>query len=186
MQVGIYQIRNIANGKRYVGSSIDLSTRWKKHINKLKNNKHHSILLQRAWDKYSEALFVFEILELVSRGNLTKKEFRAPLLAREQHYKDLYKSYDPEYGYDICKIAGNTLGCSWKLSEETKIKMSEARMGNKNPNFGGNKGNKNPMFGKCQSDRSKRKNRETQIKNGKNSGKNNPMSHENRVKRANA
>ncbi len=124
---GVYQIRNLINNKRYIGSAVDIDKRWKRHRHELNKGIHHSIHLQRAWNKHSNCSFVFEILEKCFRDALPRYEFRKPLLAREQYYKDLYKSYDRKYGYDICKIAGSTLGSTH--SEETRRKISESMKG---------------------------------------------------------
>jgi hypothetical protein len=62
-----------------------------------------------------------------SAETLYKKEFRALLLVREQYYKDLYQSYNPKFGYDVCKIAGSRFGT--KCSLETKMKMSISHEG---------------------------------------------------------
>jgi hypothetical protein len=56
------------------------------------------------------------------------------LLSREQHFLDLYKSYLPENGYNLCPIANSMLG--YKYSDEQKIKMSENRRGKKNQHYG--------------------------------------------------
>jgi predicted GIY-YIG superfamily endonuclease len=45
---GIYRIKNIINNKCYYGSSKHIQKRFNEHINKLKNNKHINIILQRA------------------------------------------------------------------------------------------------------------------------------------------
>ena len=117
MKSGIYLIKNILNNKVYVGSALNITKRWLGHKAELKEGKHHSCLLQRAWDKYGEQSFKFEILEEVSNPQ--------HLLAYEQVYLDYYKSYEVDRGYNICKIAGSPLGI--KHSEETKQKMSEAK-----------------------------------------------------------
>lgn len=39
---GVYGIVNIKNNKIYIGSSIDIYLRWKKHIRDLNNGSHHS------------------------------------------------------------------------------------------------------------------------------------------------
>lgn len=39
---GIYEIFNMENGKRYVGSSIDIYNRIHEHIFNLKNGKSHN------------------------------------------------------------------------------------------------------------------------------------------------
>lgn len=56
----IYQIRNIENEKRYIGSSINPNKRFEWHRRELNRNCHHSIKLQRAWLKYGEEKFVFK------------------------------------------------------------------------------------------------------------------------------
>jgi group I intron endonuclease len=124
--IGIYIIKNVLNNKVYIGSSLNIQKRWKYHIYYLKIKKHHSILLQRAWDLDGEEKFLFEILEALEDKTL--------LLQREQYYLDLYKSYIPEYGYNLCSIANSMLG--YKYSDEQKLKMSENRRGEKNQHYG--------------------------------------------------
>jgi group I intron endonuclease len=111
---GIYAIRNNINNKVYIGSTADrygFKARWKSHRTALRSNKHHNDYLQKSWNKYGEGAFTFEIIEECSKKDC---------LEREQHYLDTIK---PEY--NICKIAGNTLGR--KHSPETKIKISQNR-----------------------------------------------------------
>lgn len=114
---GVYKIENTLNGKIYVGSAVDFDSRWRQHLYQLGNNKHHSVKLQRAWNKYGGEAFVFLPLEVV--------EDMDQLLAREQHWLDELKAV--KCGYNICSIAGNTLGLP--MSEENKIKMSKLHKG---------------------------------------------------------
>ena len=72
--IGIYKSENKINGKCYVGQSIDIQNRWNIHKTHLKNNYHHNIYLQRAWNKYGEDNFKFEILELCLEDELDSKE----------------------------------------------------------------------------------------------------------------
>ena len=51
MNSGVYQILNVTTNKRYIGSSKNIVKRLKDHIKSLHSGKHHSILLQRAWNK---------------------------------------------------------------------------------------------------------------------------------------
>lgn len=95
--MGIYEIRNFHNNKVYIGSSKDIGKRWNEHIGMLKSNKHHSRHLQYAWDKYGEELFKFSILKTTKNQN--------ELFDLEQYFMDRYKSYNPEYGYNISKTA---------------------------------------------------------------------------------
>lgn len=95
--IGIYSITNCKNGKLYIGSSNNIYRRWREHKNMLHNNKHHSEHLQRAWNKYGEETFLFEIIEECDENIL---------LEREQYYIDLYSSADNFYGYNESGFAG--------------------------------------------------------------------------------
>ena len=46
---GIYMIYNTINNKIYIGSSVDIIKRMDSHLSYLRNGKHHSVHLQRAW-----------------------------------------------------------------------------------------------------------------------------------------
>jgi group I intron endonuclease len=89
---GIYKIVNIKNDKFYIGSAVDINRRWKCHRRCLKNGNHENIHLQRAYNKYGEESFVYEIVE------------KTPdILLREQHYLDMLKPWDFTIGYNIGK-----------------------------------------------------------------------------------
>ena len=96
MSCGIYKIINKVNGKFYLGSSKDIETRWDKHIYDLKNNRHHSVHLQRAWIKYGEENFIFEILENTSTEML---------LEREQTLLDTLRPFDDNNGYNMSRTS---------------------------------------------------------------------------------
>lgn len=122
-KVAIYKIQHIS-GKMYIGSALRLSSRWSEHRKRLEQNEHHSILLQRAWNKYGKDSFKFEIVELIEDKNR--------LIEREQYWMDYYKSYLPENGYNINPIAGSSFGR--KATEERLIKYRITRKG-KTPNL---------------------------------------------------
>lgn len=110
---GVYAIRNIVNGKMYIGSTINpFCRRWLCHKKRLRKGVHHNAHLQVSWDKYGEENFSFEIVEI------TKPE---QCREREGFYIELYKTLDPEYGYNIEIV--DTKG-STKRSEKTKRKLS--------------------------------------------------------------
>lgn len=92
---GIYQIRNLVNGKVYIGSSVNMYDRWCEHRSELKHNSHHSQKLQRAYNKYGEHNLIFEVIEQVDT---------LELLDKEQYYINLHNSV--ENGYNICKETG--------------------------------------------------------------------------------
>lgn len=89
---GIYTITNLINNKLYVGCTFDFNKRFKSHINRLKHNKHKNQYLQKAWIKYGEENFKFEVLVEC------EKEF---LLSEEHYWCNLLNVHNPEFGYNI-------------------------------------------------------------------------------------
>ena len=63
----VYKIINIQNAKFYIGSSVVLAARWRKHTRDLRAGKHHCPHLQSAWNKYGEDSFVFRVVEVVEQ-----------------------------------------------------------------------------------------------------------------------
>jgi hypothetical protein len=97
---GVYKIQNVVNMKIYLGSAAGKSgfySRKSKHFSLLKRNLHPNLHLQGAWNKYGEENFIFVPLKECSPEEC---------MDWEQFFIDIYS---PEY--NICKIAGNKLGC---------------------------------------------------------------------------
>lgn len=122
METCVYKIVNTANNKVYIGSTKDFNTRKRNHLSQLKNNKHGNWKLQNAWNKYGEDNFKFKIIE---KCELDER------IEREQHYMDMYKSYNDENGYNIDPNAISSIGI--KRSKETREKISKAQKGKKLP-----------------------------------------------------
>lgn len=112
-QSGIYEIVNTANGKKYVGSAIDLAGRKRLHLWNLNKGSHHSRHLQSAWNKHGEQAFEFKTLLLCSKDNL---------LMYEQRVIDAFTP-----AYNIEKTAGSALGV--KRTKEQRQKLSKALTG---------------------------------------------------------
>lgn len=113
---GIYEIRNIINNKKYIGSATSIKSRWERHRRTLRNNDHANPYLQNAWNKYGEFSFIYSILEVCPKNIL---------IEREQYYIDLLR---PEY--NIRKIASSNYGL--KKTKEMKEKMSKIMKGKQN------------------------------------------------------
>jgi group I intron endonuclease len=96
MKSGIYKIRNIINDDYYVGSAKNIVRRWDRHRCGLRNNKHENIILQRAWNKYGEENFIFEIIEECEPN---------VLLIVEQNYLDL----NPKYNIGLKASGGDNI-----------------------------------------------------------------------------
>lgn len=60
---GVYAIRNLRTGRVYIGSSINLTSRWEGHRNSLQRGDHHNAHLQESWNLDGADAFVFEVIE---------------------------------------------------------------------------------------------------------------------------
>jgi len=135
---GIYQIKSFLYPDRiYIGSAKDILSRWRSHYCNLRKGKRINNILQNHYNKYGKTDLQFSILEVCEQSELLQKE---------QHYIDTLNPY-----FNICKIAGNTLGV--RCTEEKRAKQSKLMMGNKYA-LGG-KG----LLGKIHTQQSKDKNR---------------------------
>jgi group I intron endonuclease len=119
MKSGVYIIRNVVNGKVYVGSSIQIRKRWNEHRNQLRKHRHPNPILQKAWNRYGEAQFEFGILEEVADVVL--------LCAHEQIWIERLKALAGQSGYNVAPHAGSTLGV--RPSRKTRRKLSIANKG---------------------------------------------------------
>jgi group I intron endonuclease len=62
---GIFQVKNIENGKVLLGSSLNLEGPLNRHKFLLTTGSHSNKALQKEWKEYGPNKFVFEILEVV-------------------------------------------------------------------------------------------------------------------------
>lgn len=120
MPAGIYTIFNTITNDMYIGSAINIKARWKNHRTLLSRNKHHSIILQRAYNKYGCDALDYSIIEYIDNDS--------SLIDREQVWLDFFR---PKY--NILKVAGSPSG--FKMSNETRRKMSLSRTGKKRAKF---------------------------------------------------
>ena len=120
---GIYMWTNKLNGKKYVGSSLDLRRRLLEYynVNRMLNEK--SMPINVALLKYGYTNFSFTILEICGKDSL---------MSREKHF---FEVYSPEY--NILKTPGSpTRGSGWTHSEATIESMRTAASNTfKSPEF---------------------------------------------------
>lgn len=157
--VGIYRIRNLINGKVYVGSSKGIEYRCYEHRKDLRKNQHQNQYLQNAWNKHGEPNFVFEVVELCDM---------TVLLEREQWWINNTKCASRDLGYNLCEVADKP----W-MTQEVRDKISNTLKGNVPWNKGvphtaeakakmrqkklGIKGPAHSFYGKHHSEESKKK-----------------------------
>ena len=139
----LYIIRNKVNDKFYLGSTNNYHKRKINHFSQLRCDKHHSIHLQRAYDKYGEDNFEFIIIEtcfnhlereqeLLDIINLRKDTYNISSDATGGNRKPRYKEENSNWrgGKTFCK-------CGTRINSNTKtcIKCQD-KTGKNNPFYG--------------------------------------------------
>lgn len=111
----VYGIHNTITNKWYIGSTFNLHDRIRRHKYYLLKNQHHSVKLQRSFNKYG--IEAFEIIIIEQFNNLDIEQ----LIQKEIDYINLYNSV--EDGYNIikdCRVYKN-----FKLTKEQINKVIE-------------------------------------------------------------
>ena len=108
--IGIYLIQNTVNNKCYIGQSINISKRWRRHINDAfnPNSNSYEYLLQRAIRKYGVENFTFQVILECEPSQLDENEIG---------FIKQYNSLIPN-GYN-CSIGGQGGSSFVKLNEQT-------------------------------------------------------------------
>lgn len=158
--VGIYKIENLCNNKKYIGQSTNVWKRLSVHRSSLRGGYHENEHLQRAFFKYGEENFSFDVIKI------TKIKYLDRL---EKLYIRLNKTMDDSYGYNMetggnlnkimskkSRIKMSNFHKGKKLSEDHKNKISLAFKGEKHPLYG-KKGSEAPFWGKKHTIETKRK-----------------------------
>lgn len=128
---GIYQIKNIINAHRYIGSSTELTRRLQQHRSDLRCNRHFNAHLQNAWNKYGENSFVMEIILLCNKGDTIKYE-QILLDRTHNEYNFAKDATAPMLGKRHTKEAlAKISNASKNISDETRAKISAAGLGRK-------------------------------------------------------
>lgn len=126
MKIGIYIIKCTVNNKIYIGSSENIEQRFKNHKSMLINNKHHSIHLQRAFNKYGIKSFKKGILEECSSTVLIEREnYYLNTLLKSNEYVNGTSDYFIKNSFNILPIA--IKGYSGTHTRETILKISKSR-----------------------------------------------------------
>ena len=144
MTCGIYVIKNVEDGKLYVGKSINIEKRWKEHVRSLIAGNHRNNYLQHVYNLLGLEIFEHKIIEECEKENLNE---------RELFYVLKFKSKVPN-GYNLTDGGDGIIS----PSDETRERLVKSKLGEKNP-----------MFGKTASDETLKKMSQSMI--GKNKGK---------------
>ena len=96
-RMGVFQIRNVVNGKILVDSSVNLDAIWNRHRLELDFGGHRNKDLQKDWKTFGEDNFRYEILsELEHRDGIV--DYSKELKLLEKMYLEELQPYG-EKGY---------------------------------------------------------------------------------------
>lgn len=112
----IYRIDCAANGRFYIGSSVQFPRRKSLHLRSLRRGDHHSAHMQRSFKRYGENAFSFTIIE--------EGVPLASLAAREGYHIRILKPL-----FNGSRISATRLGVPH--SEATKARIALALTGKK-------------------------------------------------------
>ena len=114
---GIYQIKNIVNGKVYVGSAKDFDERWGSHLYDLRRGTHINPHLQRSFSKHGEQNFEFGVVEIL--GKYDKEVYFA--------HENIYINQAKATGlcYNIAKAEGGWTYHTRERKEDIAAKVSK-------------------------------------------------------------
>lgn len=96
---GVFQIKNTANGKVYLGSSLNLEGPLNSHKFMLTIGRHWNPALQEDWNTFGQDKFVFEILETVKVKDDPNFNLEDELTLLEEIWKEKLQPFG-EKGYN--------------------------------------------------------------------------------------
>jgi hypothetical protein len=96
--MGVYQIKNNANGKIFVGGSTNLDALWGKEQFVLNMDTHSNQELQKEWKQFGGENFSFLILETVKLEQKIRYDYKDVLDPEGRQPVDLVRQYNREVG----------------------------------------------------------------------------------------
>ena len=117
----IYQIKNLVNGKFYIGSTIRPTYKRRyEHFSELRKGEHCNSHLQKSFNLYKEVNFKFSVIENWKFPDYYPKLLRIEYLVCRELY--LVDAYGAEYNIRKETTTGTT---GYHHSEKTKQKIRE-------------------------------------------------------------
>lgn len=133
---GVYRIVDKKSGRFYIGSSVNVSKRWRQHRDRMQRGTHPNPMLQAVWRVDSDRLMIETLCECGSS--------KAEILAAEQRALDAAGVGTNPLCMNVLAVAGSHLGRKRSAatlkalaesargrrhSDEAKAKMRAAKLG---------------------------------------------------------
>lgn len=111
---GIYMIKNLINGKCYIGQSINIKRRFKEHKSRIlqKSCKEYNSSLYQDIRKFGLQNFSFEVLEECSKEYLNEREI---------FWISYYNANSPFFGYNLLEGGATTFFKNSRVLSEEEV-----------------------------------------------------------------
>ncbi|NJC97299.1 MAG: GIY-YIG nuclease family protein [Anaerolineae bacterium] len=97
---GVFQVKNMVNGRVLLGSSLNLEGPLNRHRFMLKIGSHTNKVLQQDWNEFGPESFIFEILEEVKVQDHPNFNLQDELTLLEQIWLEKLQPFG-ERGYNL-------------------------------------------------------------------------------------
>lgn len=97
--MGIYQIKNLRNGRIFIGSAKNLQGKLNSHKFQLKNGLHRNKEMQKEYDEVGEEGFSFKILDSLKPKEDLNYDYTEELKLLEEMWLEKLQPYN-EKGYN--------------------------------------------------------------------------------------
>jgi len=82
--MGVFQIKNISNGKVLIDHSTDMLSKWNRHKMELRFGSHKNRNLQKDWNEMGAENFVFEVVSKLKQEDKENVNYNKELKALQQ------------------------------------------------------------------------------------------------------
>ena len=100
--MGVYQVRNLVNGKIFVGSSKNIPARINRHKFELRYGSENIVELQDDYNKYGVDKFIYEIIDELKPKEDTEYNYTEDVKVLEELWIEKLQPFE-EKGYNIRK-----------------------------------------------------------------------------------
>lgn len=98
-EAGIYRITNTANGKVFIGKSLNVRGKLNGQMFELKLGSHRNRALQRDWNEFGDGSFAFDVVDILKPDDDPLRDMSEDLAALEEAWLEKLQPYG-DRGYN--------------------------------------------------------------------------------------
>ncbi len=104
IMMGVIEIKNTANGKRFIAAFPNLKNKWPSQKRQLDMGRHMNLALQKEWAEYGADTFAYQVLE--EKEAAPPEDIRWEMSKMEKAWMEKLEPYE-EKGYHRRPDAGS-------------------------------------------------------------------------------